>query len=162
MRTIYTDVFWVSSSIFLPIAHLQPVCLVLTQDAAGSKWLCCLAPSPLRVLPERALVNTPDFVPLQNENFLKYWKKDLGAGNFCTVSASQQIPVWFSSLSSGGELDLQPYSLGSGWFCVLSEIVGLIFLGSLACFLCGLSQCVVFEKSHMFCCVNLRWSLWFQ
>lgn len=51
------------------------------------------------------------------------------------VSASQQLPVWSGSLSSGGEPDLQPYSPGSGWFGVLSEIAGLIFLGSWLMFL---------------------------
>lgn len=76
-------------------------------------------------------------------------KKTCGAGNFFSalVSASQQIPVWFSSLSSGGEPDLQPYSPGSGWFGVLSEIVGWSFL--VACLVSrAVSHSVVFLRSH--------------
>lgn len=51
------------------LAHGTPAAasLVLTEDAAGSKLLCCSAPSPLWMLPGQALVNTPDFVPLWNE-----------------------------------------------------------------------------------------------
>lgn len=165
---LHRDVFCPSSSIFLPTAHLlQPAWLILAQDAAGSKLLDCSAPSPLWVLPGRALVNTPDFVPLWNEKASWNARKRLAGQETCFLFC---IGVCQSAAAC---LEQLPFFWRRTRFAVLFPWVWLIwcpvwnseadfifFFVAGLCFLCGVSQCVVEVHSaeHL---GFLKWSLWF-
>lgn len=129
--------WYLLSLIFYILAHGTPAAASLTgphTGCCGFKAVVLLSPISFASVAWESSCEHPQLCTVVAwENFLRHWKKTCRTGNllpflyWCLLASS--------FLSSGRETDLQPYSPGSGWFGVLSGIVGLIFLGSWLMFL---------------------------